>query len=192
MIDHRSDHRHAADAPDDAGASDPETSGTPASGAETTGSPETALGGALGGAVEAAQAALAGEHAAVWAHHLATAFLDEEVAEALAEGTRTHTVRRDDLEDALRAEGVDPVPTEAAYQSPEQVVDHATAVAMLVHAESDCAGVWRSLLEHAEEPGPRAAAVAALTDAAVRALRWRRAVGQTPLTVSFPGSPDSA
>ncbi|APU13908.1 MULTISPECIES: ferritin-like domain-containing protein [Actinoalloteichus] len=182
MIDRRSGSTETADS-----SGDPDTSG-----AETTGSAEPGLGGSIGDAVDAVQTALAAEHAAVWAHHLAAAFRDEEVAEALAEGTRTHTVRRDTLEDALRAEGVDPVPTEAAYQSPEQVTDHATAVAMLIHAETDCAGAWRALLEHAEQPGVRATSVAALTDAAVRAVRWRRAAGQNPLTVTFPGSPDSA
>ncbi|MEV5446989.1 DUF4439 domain-containing protein [Streptomyces sp. NPDC052644] len=35
----------------------------------------------------------------------------------------------------------------------------------------------------------RTRALNALTDCAVRATRWRRSAGITPLTVPFPGSP---
>ncbi|AOS62646.1 ferritin-like domain-containing protein [Actinoalloteichus hymeniacidonis] len=154
---------------------------------ETSGSNEATLD--LGDAVESVQQALGAEHAAVWAYGLAAAFTDASVAEALAEGTRIHTDRRDLVETALRAQGTDPAPTEAAYQPPEPVTDHASAVAMLVLTESDCAAGWRAVLERAQEPELRGITLEMLTDAALRATRWRRVAGQTPSTVPFPGSP---
>jgi hypothetical protein len=48
------------------------------------------------------------------------------------------------------------------------------------------AAAWRAALS-ATRDADRGTAVDALTDAAVRATRWRRLAAVTPVTVPFPG-----
>jgi hypothetical protein len=69
------------------------------------------------------------------------------------------------------------------------VTDQASAIAVLVLAETDVTVAWRAVLERTDDKALRAAALAGLTDAAVRATRWRRAGGQTPATPALPGTP---
>jgi hypothetical protein len=53
--------------------------------------------------------------------------------------------------------------------------------------EEDDAVAWRAVLEQATDEQDRAFAVAALTQCAVSASRWRRVLGVSPVTVAFPG-----
>jgi hypothetical protein len=53
--------------------------------------------------------------------------------------------------------------------------------------EDDCAVAWRAVIEQATSEQDRAFAVAALTQAAVAAARWRQLLGIRPVTVAFPG-----
>ena len=50
------------------------------------------------------------------------------------------------------------------------------------------AQAWRAALPETTD-ADRSASLGALTDAAVRATRWRRLAGVTPLTMPFPGRP---
>jgi len=141
------------------------------------------------GTVDAVQRALAAEHAALWTLQLATAFVTDEVAPAVAEATGAHRARRDATELLLRDHGAVPVAAEPAYATPAPVTDQASAIALLTTAESDVAAAWRSAIEYTDDQAVRTLAVDSLTDAAVRATRWRRTAGTAPLTVPFPGAP---
>ncbi|AUS80189.1 DUF4439 domain-containing protein [Actinoalloteichus sp. AHMU CJ021] len=138
-------------------------------------------------ATDAVQRALAAEHAAFWAYGLADAYLDEQHDGALAEGRTEHRRRRDEVEALLTAGGTNPVPAEPSYQTPEPVVDARPALVLVLTAETDVAAAWRYVLERTADGELRAAAFAALVDAARRAVGWRQALGLDPVTVAFPG-----
>ena len=59
----------------------------------------------------------------------------------------------------------------------------------LVHAvrANETAVAWRAVIEQADDQTVRAFGVNALTECAVTAARWRRLMGETPVTVAFPG-----
>lgn len=137
----------------------------------------------------ATQDALGAEHAALWVYGLVSAFLPDDYADALLEASNTHRARRDATELLLSGAGQEPRPAEAAYVPPQPVTDQASAIAVLVVAETDVTVAWRAVLERTDDRTLRAAGLAGLTDAAVRATRWRRASGQTPATPPLPGTP---
>ncbi len=140
--------------------------------------------------VDALQAALAAEHAAVWVYGLAGAFVPDALAGQLDEAAAAHQARRDATERTLIDAGARPVPAEPGYLTPEPVTDAASALRLVITAETDAAATWRSVVERSPaELGLREAALDALTQAAVRATRWRATAGITPLTVPFPGTP---
>jgi hypothetical protein len=139
--------------------------------------------------VEAVQAALGAEHAALWVYGLVSAFLPDAFNAAVAEGTTAHRARRDATERLLADAGQTPRPAEPAYVPPQPVKDQKSAIAVLVVAEADTTVGWRAVLERTDDANVRRAALEALTAAAVRATRWRRAAGQTPAAPAFPGGP---
>jgi hypothetical protein len=139
--------------------------------------------------VGALQGALAAEHAAVWVYGLAEAFVSGELARRVNEAATAHQARRDATERMLVDAGVPAVPAEPAYLFPEPVTDAASALRLVIVAETDAAAAWRFVVERSPaEPGLRRAALEALTAAAVRATRWRAAAGTNPMTVPFPGA----
>jgi hypothetical protein len=141
-------------------------------------------------AVDALQAALAAEHAAIWAYGVAGAFVADELAGKLDEAATAHQARRDATERALIDAHAQPVPAEPGYLSPEPVTDAASALRLVITAETDAAAAWRSVVERSPaDPSLRGAALDALIRAAVWATRWRAAAGTTPPTVPFPGAP---
>ena len=140
--------------------------------------------------VAALQAALAAEHAAVWVYGVASAFVSSALTRRLDEATTAHQARRDATERMLIDAGVPPVPPEPGYLSPEPVTDAASALRLMITAETDAAAAWRSVVERSPtDPDLRGAALEALTAAAVRATRWRATAGTAPVTVPFPGAP---
>jgi hypothetical protein len=135
------------------------------------------------------QAALAAEHAAVWAYDLASAFVTGSAAGELHDAVSAHQARRDATQRLLADAGVQPVPPEPGYLTPEPVTDMVSAVRLAITAETDVAGAWRAVLERsAPDPAIRGMALDALVDAAVRASRWRASAGIAPVTVPFPGT----
>lgn len=140
-------------------------------------------------AVRALQAALATEHAAVWASGVLTAFLPAALSEEVGEGAAVHRARRDSVERLLRDAAVVPVATEPAYAAPQPVVDADSALALAVVAETDVAAAWRAVLERTDDRGVRGLALDGLVDSAVRAARWRARAGLTPVVATFPGAP---
>jgi Domain of unknown function (DUF4439) len=133
--------------------------------------------------------ALAAEEAAIYAYgvigvHLTAAadVLESRTAE------QVHRTRRDAAVTRLAALNASTAPAPAAYRLPFPVTDAAGALKLAIHVEDGVAAAWRAVLP-AGDGGDRTTALAALTDAAVRATRWRRRAGVSPVTVPFPGSP---
>ena len=63
------------------------------------------------------------------------------------------------------------------------------AAALAVVLEDGVATAWVRVLDQAAEHTTRELAIGALTGAEVRAVGWRRAAGQSPVTSAFPGLP---
>jgi hypothetical protein len=139
--------------------------------------------------LEAVQQALGAEHAAVWVYGLVSAFLPAELDPAAVEGLTAHRARRDATERLLATTGATPRPAEPAYVPPNPVTDQASAIALLVTAESDVTVAWRAVLERTDDADVRRAALEALTASAVRATRWRKVGGQVPVAPPLPGVP---
>lgn len=135
----------------------------------------------------AVQEALAAEHAAVWTYGLVSAFLQQQAA-AVAEGANAHRARRDATERLLRDAGQQPKPPAPAYLPPEPVDSATSAIAALVVAENDACAAWRGVLERTDDAALRQTALDALTVSAVRATRWRKVAGLTPVSIALPGT----
>lgn len=138
---------------------------------------------------ESVQQALGAEHAALWVYGLVSAFLPASFAGPIGEGMSGHRARRDTTERLLAGAGSTPRPAEPAYVPPKPVTDQTSAFAVLVVAESDCGVAWRAVLERTDDGELRRSALEALTASAVRATRWRKAGGITPLSPAMPGQP---
>ncbi|MEU4495770.1 DUF4439 domain-containing protein [Streptomyces sp. NPDC023998] len=136
-------------------------------------------------ALEAVQAALAAEHAAVYGYGVVGGRVgDGREGEATA-AYAAHRARRDALERTARDLGGTPAAAAAAYALPFAVPDAAAAVRLAAVLEDRVAGVYSDLVRAAEGPLRREAAVA-LREAAVRAVRWRGS------GVAFPGLAERA
>ncbi|MCX4446497.1 ferritin-like domain-containing protein [Streptomyces sp. NBC_01789] len=137
------------------------------------------------GALEAAQAALAAEHAAIYGYGVAGGRV---AAARRAEATaahQAHRARRDALVRTVRDLGGEPVASDAAYALPFAVPDAAAAVRLAALLEDRVAYVYSDLVRAAERSLRRTAADA-LREAAVRAARWRGS------GVPFPGLAERA
>lgn len=111
-----------------------------------------------------------------------------------------HRVRVDAALGALSGLGALPAATAsgpspgAVLQLPGPLSDDQSAGQLAVHLEEATASAWRYLLSTlAGEPASvtatagRATALAALTDSAVQAVRWRRIASPAQASVAFPG-----
>jgi uncharacterized protein DUF4439 len=143
----------------------------------------------VSGVLEAMQAALAAEHAAIFGYAVAGAHLAGAELAAAREADVAHRDRRDALAAAVRSRGADPVTAQPAYQVPVPVTGRVQAVTLAATVEEATAAAWRYLVAAADAADLRGTAVAALTDAAVRATRWRRYYDPAHAAVPFPGQP---
>lgn len=133
--------------------------------------------------------ALAAEHAAVYAYGVVAAYAAPDRARTIGEYTAAHRARRDATIDTLRAAGVPAPVAAAAYHSPFPVTDAASANRLAATVESDTAVAWRSVVERADSPDTRRAALDALTECAQRLTTWQAALGANPPMAAFPGQP---
>ncbi len=134
-------------------------------------------------------AALAAEEAAIYAYGLVGVNLPGRADRAEARAAEAvHRNRRDVLVSRLAELGASTAPAPAGYDLPFEVTDRASALKLAIQVEDGVAQAWRASLP-ATDGADRATALGALTDAAVRATRWRRLAGVTPLTMPFPGRP---
>jgi ferritin-like protein len=127
--------------------------------------------------------AMAAEVAAIYAYGILGVHLGAaaRVNEARVAET-AHRNRRDYLLDRLDQ----PAAAPAGYDLPFPVTDPASALRLAVHVEDGVAQAWRPVLG-ASQGADRETALSALTDAALRAARWRRIAGQSPVTMAYPG-----
>jgi len=139
--------------------------------------------------VDAWQAALAAEHAAVADYDVAGPHLGQADAASARADQRAHRTLRDVTSLALTAAGHSPVPAKPDYPLPFAVTNATTARRLALSLESACAAAWRYLIAvaGAADRTVRSDAQAALTASAVRALHWRRLVDPAKPTVPFPG-----
>jgi hypothetical protein len=134
-------------------------------------------------------AALAAEEAAIYAYGLIGVKLTRpgEITEART-AEATHRNRRDVLVSDLAEVNASTGPAPAGYELPFPVTDRTGAFKLAIHVEDGVAAAWRAVLS-VTTGSDRGSALDALTDAAVRATRWRRLAGVTPVTLPFPGRP---
>ncbi|GAA3993392.1 ferritin-like domain-containing protein [Streptomyces marokkonensis] len=130
--------------------------------------------------LDALQAALAAEHAAVYGYGVVGGRIGEERRTAARTAYDAHRARRDALAREVRDLGGKPVAAAAGYALPFAVPDSAAAVRLAAELEDRVAGVYSDLVR-AAEADRRATAAGALREAAVRAVRWRGG------SVAFPG-----
>ncbi|WP_422734074.1 ferritin-like domain-containing protein [Micromonospora sp. WMMD558] len=133
-------------------------------------------------------AALTAEYAAIWAYGPIGVRLTGAARKAARDAEAAHRRRRDDLVLKLSTGGGTVPPDRAGYALPFPVTDAASALRLAVEVEERTGAFWRAAVA-ATTGADRDRALAALVDCAVRATRWRRTAGITPLTVPFPGRP---
>ncbi|MFD9029879.1 ferritin-like domain-containing protein [Streptomyces sp. NPDC059567] len=131
-------------------------------------------------ALDAAQAALAAEHAAVYGYGVVGGRIGAERRAEATSAYEAHRARRDGLRRTVRDLGGEPAAAAAGYELPFPVPDTAAAVRLAAVLEDRVAGVYSDLVR-ASEGTLRRDAAAALREAAVRAVRWRGT------DVTFPG-----
>jgi hypothetical protein len=152
---------------------------------------ETPVGGTATGTEDAAlQEALAAAHVAVWGYGVVGAALPADDRDPADLGLIAHRDVRDEVAGLLDSRGVTPGAAEAAYDLPFPVLSPRDAAALAVTLEDGVAAAWAWVLDQAGERSTRQSAVAVLADAEVRAVAWRAAAGQTPVTRPFPGLPE--
>src|SRR5687768_5621107 len=132
--------------------------------------------------------ALAASHAAVWGYGVVGAALDADPAPA-AVSEEAHRHLRDRVTALLVEREAEAVGAKGGYALPFPVLSEVDAAALAVVLENGVAAAWVRVLDQAAERSTRELAVAALGDAEVRAVGWRIAAGQTPVTRAFPGLP---
>ena len=134
-------------------------------------------------------AALAAEEAAIYAYGALgvklTASGDRSEARA---AEAAHRDRRDGLVSRLAALEASAAPAPAGYELPFAITDRESALKLAIQVEDGVAQAWKAVLP-VTEGGDRSTALNALTDAAVRATRWRRLGSVTPATMAWPGRP---
>lgn len=123
--------------------------------------------------LEALQATLAGEHAAVYVYGVAggrvSASEEPVLAERVADGYRTHRDRRDQLDAMVRAAGAEPLAAEVAYELPGPAGTSSELEALVREVELRGAAVYADMVGSTSGEDRRWA-LDALEDAAVRSL----------------------
>ncbi|WP_324273871.1 ferritin-like domain-containing protein [Blastococcus brunescens] len=133
--------------------------------------------------------ALAAEHAAIWGYGVVGAALAAE-AQGLATASEVaHRDARDRVLTLLAERDTEPVGAEGGYSLPFPVLSATDAAALAVVLEDGVAAAWVRVLDQSVERTTRELAVGILSATEVRAVGWRGAAGQTPVTRPFPGLP---
>ncbi|GAA3216672.1 ferritin-like domain-containing protein [Streptomyces sp. XM83C] len=135
--------------------------------------------------LEALQAALAAEHAAVYGYGVVGGRIDAGRRTEARAAYDAHRARRDALTREVRDLGGTPVAAAAGYALPFPVPDATAAVRLAAQLEQRVAGVYSDLVR-ATAGKRRREAAGALREAAVRAVRWS---GES---VAFPGLAERA
>ncbi|WP_329137177.1 ferritin-like domain-containing protein [Streptomyces sp. NBC_01476] len=130
--------------------------------------------------LDAAQAALAAEHAAVYGYGVVGGRVGGAREAEARQAYDAHRARRDALSRTVTDLGGKPVAAAAGYELPFAVTDAAGAVRLAAFLEDRVAGAYGDLVR-AATGAVRGDAAAGLREAAVRAVRWSGG------SVPFPG-----
>ncbi|MBP5936468.1 ferritin-like domain-containing protein [Streptomyces acidiscabies] len=130
--------------------------------------------------LDAFQAALAAEHAAVYGYGVVGGQIGEARRGEARVAWDAHRARRDALARAVRDLGAEPVAANAGYALPFPVDGTSSAVRLAAQLEERIAGVYSDLVR-ATSGARRGDAAGALREASVRAVRWGGG------SVAFPG-----
>ncbi|HEX4977326.1 MAG TPA: DUF4439 domain-containing protein [Nocardioides sp.] len=137
--------------------------------------------------LEALQATLAGEHAAVYVYGVlggrVSATAEPALATALRAAYDVHRLRRDQVTAMVRAADAEPVAAAVAYELPTAADTAALCRRAAAVLEERCAEVYATMVGSTARAN-RQWAIDALTDAAVRGLTF----GLAPL--AWPGAPE--
>lgn len=134
--------------------------------------------------------ALAAEHAAVWGYAVVGAALAENARLPAEDAEAAHRDVRDQVSALLAARKADVVDAQGGYALPFPVLSAVDAAALGAVLEDGVTAAWVRVLDQAAERSTRELAVGVLSAAEVRAVGWRAAAGQTPVTRPFPGLPN--
>lgn len=131
------------------------------------------------------------EHAAIYGYGVVSAHSLPTRNELVSEAVAQHRDRREQALTLMKERGVTaPLPA-PGYQLPFPVDQPVDAARLAVRMEQDCAVAWRAVLEQAAEgtagEKDRSLGLAAITQCAVMAARWRQVLGAWPVTEAFPG-----
>jgi hypothetical protein len=121
---------------------------------------------------EALQAALAGEHAALYGVGVAGGKLSGARSTAASNLYEQHRRQRDRLTDLLSTAGEKPVAAEPAYDLPQPVTNAAQATTLILTIERRLAAVYGDLVEGAEQESVRVVAIRSLIATANTQLAW--------------------
>lgn len=135
----------------------------------------------------ALQTALSAEHAAVWGYGVVGAALHGNAQAQAAASQAAHRDVRDQLTALLADRKAQPVAARAAYALPFPVVSAVDAAKLAVVLEDGASAAWVLVLGRAVKRDIRKFGVDTLGATEVRAVGWRGAAGQTPVTTPFPG-----
>jgi hypothetical protein len=134
--------------------------------------------------------ALAAAHAAVWGYGVVGAALGEGANSTAAAAETAHRDMRDRVTALLVERDAEPAGAKGGYALPFPVLSQVDAAALAAVLEDGVAAAWVRVLDRAAERSTRELAVTALGDAEARAVGWRAAAGQVPVTRAFPGLPE--
>ncbi len=121
--------------------------------------------------LDALQAALAGEHAAVWASGRAAGELAGTRRRTARRELDAHRSARDDLHAQITSLGGDPVQAAPAYVEPFPVDGAADGRRLMAYVNTALAATYADVAA-AAQPAARREAVASSTRAGVRAVEW--------------------
>jgi len=134
----------------------------------------------MSAAVDALQAALAAENAAVYGYGVAGAHLSSDQQAAAQRYWTKHREARDDLTEMITELGATPVAALAVYDLPVTVSSAASAAVLAAMLEDGVTAAYLAMVpvtsHHLRHYG-----ALAMQDSAVRAAYWRGS------TVAFPG-----
>ncbi|TMS54016.1 ferritin-like domain-containing protein [Mycobacterium sp. DBP42] len=131
--------------------------------------------------------AVAVEHGTIYGYGLVSAHSRPEDNALVATAMAEHRARRESAIVMLEARSVTPPLPAAGYQLPSPVTDPTDAANLAIRMEEDSSVAWRAVLEQATSAEDRAFAVAALSETAVAAAKWRAVANAWPVTAAFPG-----
>jgi hypothetical protein len=135
----------------------------------------------------AANAALGGEHAAIYAYGVVGARLDRREQSLATSAITRHVSRRDTLTGLISAASGVPVAAEPAYRLPFPVRHRGDALRLAALVEDRLAALYVALVEATEDRALRSLGAGAVQAAAADAASWRLRAGTAPVTVAFPG-----